>query len=84
MRNQYEKGSTVDLIMKVFCGIVMPGHKRKPGYINVKKISDDLGVDRRTYYNWLNSQAAPSLAKFIRLLEDRGYTIQIVKKDKQY
>lgn len=84
MRNKYPKGSTIELIMKAFCDIVMPEHTMKPKYGDIKKICARLNVDIRTYYNWKNAESAPHLNRFIDMLDNHGYEVHIVKKDSQY
>jgi len=67
-------------VMQQFCNIVMPGHDKKKGYINVKKKVEELKVDRRTYYHWKNGQACPRLGDFLKRLNEKGYSIEIVPR----
>ncbi len=67
----------IELLMKKFCNIIIPGHDNKPGYINVKKKVLLLGKDRRTYYNWKNGDSQPSLKTMLKLLNEKGYTLEI-------
>lgn len=68
-------------IMRDFCNIVMPGHDKPKGYINVKEKVKSLNVDRRTYYHWKNLEAFPRLKDMMNLLNERGYTLKIVLKE---
>lgn len=70
--------SEVKNLMAEFCDIIMPGHDKAKGYINVAHKVKSLGVDRRTYYHWKNCEAYPRLPDMIKRLNDKGYTIRIV------
>lgn len=67
-------------LMADFCNIVMPGHDKKKGYINVTRKVKELGKDRRTYYNWKNGDNVPGLKTMVNLLEARGFELKIVPK----
>lgn len=71
----------VNNIMREFFNIVAPGHDKPKGYINVTKLVEKLGVDRRTYYHWRNGEAVPSVDKMVKYLNSKGYTLKIVHKD---
>ncbi len=70
----------VKKLMTEFCKIVMPGHDKARGYINVKKKVELLQRDRRTYYNWKNGDNTPKLPTMIELLAARGFELKIVPK----
>lgn len=67
----------LEKIMKRFCDIVMPGHNKKRGYINVRKKVEALGVDPRTYYHWKKRQYIPRLKDLIARLHDKGFILEI-------
>ena len=64
--------------MGEFCDIIMPGHDKAKGYINVTHKVKSLGVDRRTYYHWKNCESYPRLPDLVQRLNDKGYTLQIM------
>ena len=64
-------------IMDDFCNIVMPGHDKKAGYINVRKLIKALNKSPKTYYNWKNKESYPHLSEFVKLLNDKGYRLKI-------
>ena len=64
--------------MAEFCDITMPGYDNRKGYINVAAKSERLGIDRRTFYGWKKAESAPTLQKLLDLLNDRGYTLEVV------
>lgn len=64
--------------MADFCDVVMPGHNKAKGYINVKKKLADLLVDRRAYYHWKNCECFPRLPDIFKRLNEKGFTIQII------
>ena len=55
-------------VMAQFCNIIIPGHDKKPGYINVREKVKLTGKDRRTYYHWKNCESFPPLKTFLSLL----------------
>jgi len=65
-------------LMQQFCDIVIPEHKKRRGYINVKAVCERLGIDRRTYYNWVSGASTPPLRVMAELLEAKGYKLEIV------
>jgi len=65
-------------VMTKFCDIMIPNHDNKQSYVNVKGKAKALGIDRRTYYNWINNEAFPRLPDFVRRLNKKGYELQIV------
>ena len=71
-------------LMGKFCDIVMPGHGKKKGYINVKERVKELGKDRRTYYNWKNGESFPRLPDFVKKLNEKGYKVTIELKEDFY
>lgn len=78
MKNNLKK------LMTEFCDIVMPGHDKARGYINVRKKVQMLNVDARTYYNWKNFESVPRLPQMLEKLEQKGYTLEIVPKKDVY
>lgn len=64
--------------MNQFCDIVIPEHRKRRGYINVKAVCERLGIDRRTYYHWVNGDSVPSIRVMADLLEAKGYKLEIV------
>lgn len=65
-------------LMTQFCNIVIPEYKKRRGYINVKAICEQKGIDPRTYYNWVGGSTVPSIRVMADLLEAKGYKLEIV------
>jgi len=68
-------------LIENFLNVVAPTYKNRKGYINLRKICKDLGIDARTFYNWKNGDSVPGLRAMVKFLEIRGYELKIVEKD---
>lgn len=78
-RSDYSK--EMQNLMDEFCNIVMPGHNKAKGYINVKQKVEALNVDARTYYHWKKMESIPRIKDMMSRLNERGYTLKITLKD---
>lgn len=80
MKSNYNPSSEQKLFMQKFCSIAMPGYDKRKGYINVRKKTEKLNIDKRTFYNWKNCESMPSLSKAVKILEERGYRLEITPR----
>jgi len=80
-KNKSDYSQEMQSLMSEFCNIMMPGHDKAKGYINVRRKVEDLNVDARTYYHWKNMEAVPRLKDMMERLNARGYTLKITLKD---
>lgn len=77
-----KKSPATRKLLTQFCKIILPQERKDNCYINLRTRIAEKGIDTRTFYLWKAGEVAPLLETMVKMLDEKGYELQIVlKKD---